>query len=466
MALVWSSCDLQTDPRQSVSPEVALENVEGIQSTLTSLYADMQDESRYGRHLLLASEIGTDISKLNPQGTSGRYEGFFNNNFQSSLAPGIWSDSYEAINKANLIIENVDEVEAGEDLRDQIRGEALFHRAIAYFDLLRVYSFEPTNPRVDDWDRGVILRTEAVDDVADADERARASVFEVYEQIAEDLNTAEELLEGNDRGDVNFVTHEAVHALLARVELYRGNWAEAEMHATDAIEEAGLDLISTGDMEDNPFDEDPHPESIFELAFATTESLGGDSPPAILTADTWEDMVATDDLLDLYEDDDARLALYTDDAVEDGWGYGWASSHTSGETVSIKFPAEVGSSTDNHPIIRLPEMYLIRAEARAQQNDHGSAIDDLNTLQEARGMTPVDVAEDTDAIIDEVFEERRRELAFEGHRWFDLKRTYQDIRRPPETGISDVSRDQNRILQGLPTTQVQNIEPLEQNPGY
>ena len=466
IALVLSSCDLQTEPRQSVSPGVALENVEGIQSTLTSLYADMQDESRYGRHLLLAPEIGTDNSKLNPQGTSGRYEGFYNNNLQSSLAPGIWGDSYAAINKANLIIKNVDEVEASADLRDRIRGEALFHRALAYHDLLRVYSFDPTNPRVEDWDRGVILRTEAVDDVAGADERARSSVFEVYEQIEADLEQAEQLLEGNDRGDVNFATNEAAHALQARVQLYQGNWAAAEAHATEAIERSGLEMVSPDDMADNPFDEDPHPESIFELAFATTESLGGDSPAALLTEDTWEDMVVTDDLLELYDENDARLALYTDNAAADGWAYNWVGSHTSGETITIKFPAAVGSSTDNHPIMRLPEMYLIRAEARAEQNDYSNAIADLHAVQEARGMEPVDVAQETGAIIDEVFDERRRELAFEGHRWFDLKRTYQDIRRPAETGLPSPSRDDDLILQSLPTTQVENIGPLEQNPGY
>ena len=209
----------------------------------------------------------------------------------------------------------------------------------------------------------------------------------------------------------------------------------------------------------NIFDQKPNPESIFELDYHVNESLGVNySAAAVLTPAQWYDILPAPEVIDLYEENDARLEGFYAEADE---GYAW-------DTYTVKYDQTEGDGTfaDNVPIFRYPEMLFIRAEARAEQGDFAGAQDDLNELQEARGMTNLSSFSDLDGAIDAIFEERRRELGFEGHRWFDLKRRAMDVPKAAHQATPTVPYTDYRILSPLPTSQVENNPQLENNPGY
>lgn len=448
--LLVSSCDglLDTEDTTSVDPETAQENIEGIEAILTSVYNRTQSEFRYGRELTLSPDILSDNTEQHPI-TSGRGDGYAVNNQGSHLS--FWNTAYLTINEANYVIEGADVIEdVPQETRDRIKGEAYFQRGFMYFDLARAYGYEPGR-EVNGWDQSAIIRTEPTRDVSDADLRSRSSNVDVYNQAREDLEEALDLLESDDRG-VYFANYAAANALLARLHLYLENWDEAINYADEAITASGLELVdSESDFVANTFNEVPNPESIYEISIdPVEESLGSNDGLCPWTNPThWFDIMPSQDLLDIYDPDDYRN--------------NWFAVHTDDYPYTLKWDCSTGPFDDNIPVVRLPEMYLIMAEAHAELDQLTLALDALEEVQTARGLTAFTTA-DQDAIIDEVMVERRRELNFEGHRWFDLKRRGMDVTK--QEGAETVPYDDFRILPDLPSDEVDNNPNLEQNPGY
>jgi len=131
-----------------------------------------------------------------------------------------------------------------------------------------------------------------------------------------------------------------------------------------------------------------------------------------------------------------------------------------------KWNANKGNFAQNLPVIRLAELHLIRAEARAEQNNIAGGLAELNALRAARGV-PAATATNRQELINAIMLERRLELAYEGHRFYDQKRRGMDIQRPSAIGANaTVPYTDFRILAQWPTAQV-NLNPLlQQNPGY
>jgi starch-binding outer membrane protein, SusD/RagB family len=157
-----------------------------------------------------------------------------------------------------------------------------------------------------------------------------------------------------------------------------------------------------------------------------------------------------------FDEADARWAHYP---VTTG-----AEGQPAGIAYNNKWTESVGDNTDNTPVIRYAEVLLIRADAYAEAGQEDLARADLNQLRASRGVGPVDAA--GPQLIGAILDERRRELAFEGHRWFDLKRRGMDIPKPVHSGLNPLPYTDYRVLAPLPSTQVQNNPELVQNPGY
>jgi hypothetical protein len=115
-------------------------------------------------------------------------------------------------------------------------------------------------------------------------------------------------------------------------------------------------------------------------------------------------------------------------------------------------------------VIRYSDLLLMRAEAYAEAGQDGPALNDLNALRAKRNASELNLG--GSALKAAIQDERRRELAFEGHRWFDLKRRGQDISKPAFGGNPVVPYSDFRILASIPNAQVQNNPLLKQNPGY
>lgn len=206
---------------------------------------------------------------------------------------------------------------------------------------------------------------------------------------------------------------------------------------------------------------DPTVESIFEVRFRQTEGLGvNNSISSILTPPGHYDVLPSDEFLALLAEEDVRSALYPFD--EDLEEY---QSDATGDVMVNKYNQSVATYTDNIPVLRFAEMLLTRAEARAEQpGKEGDALADLNLLRENRGLEAF-AAMPAD-LLGEILEERRRELAFEGHRWHDMKRRGMDIEKPEELNLPTLEYGVPQTLSSLPNGEVALNPQLTQNPGY
>jgi len=452
LAMLVASCDdlLDTEPTTSASSERIIESAEGMDAVLTSAYDRLRSESIYRYWVPGGAEVLADNSELHPI-NSGRFSGQADNAIGSHFSTGLWSTSYRLINEANIIIDGADATETTQVHRDRLKGEAHFMRAIAYQELLRVYSYEPNHPKHSDWSEGVIMRTEPTLGLSRADVRPRGTVLEGYQLVESDYLEAISLLDGNDRSSVYFAGEAAAHAGLARLYLYWERWDDALNHAGQAISGARGQLVDYSEY-GNIFDMLPNPESIFELSFDQLHGSSGSMNAVTHPPPGWFDALPSAELLALYEEDDLRNNLF--------------AMHDDGYPYILKYTGTVGSNTDHLPVFRVSEMILIQAEAHYEMNNETAAIEALETLRSHRGLGAYEVAPSGADLLHEILDERSRELAFEGHRWFDLKRRAMDVPKPAVNLNPPVPYDDVRILAPLSSTQVENNEYLNQNPGY
>ncbi len=446
------SCEgmLETEPTTAISSDRIITTASGMDAVMTSAYDRLRSDNMYRYWIPAGPEVLSDNSELHPI-NSGRFSSQAENAFGSHFTTGLWSTAYRLINEANIIIDGAQETATTQSHRDRLRGEALFLRGLAYHELLRVYGYEPNHPLYSSWNQGVIIRTEPTLGLSGADLRPRRTVLEGYEQAESDYLEAINLLSGNDRGSVYFADVAAAHAGIARLYLYWERWEDALDHAELAISNAKGSLVDFSDY-DNIYDILPNPESIFELSFDSNHGSSGSLNAVTNPPPGWFDALPSAELLELYEEDDLRNNLF--------------DVHTDGYPFILKYTGTVGQNTDHIPVFRVAEMILIQAEAHYELNDETSAIAALELLRANRGLAAYEIAPSGNSLLEEIYDERRRELAFEGHRWFDLKRRAMDVPKPQVNLNPAVPFDDVRILAPLSSTQVENNPNLDQNPGY
>lgn len=470
-----SACDafLDVEPRTAVTAEQAFQGISGAEALLNATYDQLQADGRYGqRYMLYADALADNINFTVVH--SGRYNGPVTNGTGSHF--GGWGNMYLAINRANLLLANIDAVQDNviglEETKARIKGEAHFLRALNYFDLVRVYSYMPGR-EVNGWNAGVIIRTTPTLGASDANYRARENTAAVYALILEDLDQAFQLLDGTERNSNLHATRASVQALRARVHLHLGNWAQAETYAASALTLSGRSLVAAGQYVTSwTANQRRHPEAIFEMdmeqgqdgaATNSNEALASLTDGSAARSFNFH-VIPTADLLAAHEAGDVRLGMY----LESENANDQASGADFGQPVyySQKWSHTVAPFVDRVPIFRVSEMYLTRAEALAEQGQAGAARDILNEFRAARGLANVDGGLSGDALIEAILHERRLEFAFEGQRFFDLKRRGMNLPKPQSDGANVILYTDFRILAPIPTAEVDLNPLLEQNPGY
>ena len=483
--LSLSSCDLLIEPRQSIEGANALNSPDNMEAAISSPYARLRSVASYGRNLVAFGDALGDNGQIT--NNSGRLLNEARNQPYSHYTH--WANSYFAINELNLIIEAAPTIQGVPAVTDATRnrwiGEAKFLRALYYFDLVRAYAYDPgtviPGSAVANQDKGGIpLVLEGVRTVdfekAINRQQGRATVAQVYDQIYADLEDA--ITKLNDARGVQYASQTAARALLSRVALYRRDYAKVITEATAAFNSARGRFLS-GDDYVSGWRVSVHPESIFDLRFENAaESIGVnesiqstyttirnfENPTAL---GGWGDFIPTAAFRTLMginatgigtagiaitRGPDVRARLY--DAGAAGRGAGR-------QVECIKFASKSGFAFgDNIPIIRKSEMLLNRMEAYYFSGQEGLALTDLNTLKRARGVAEVNLSGAD--LLEEILVERRKELAFEGHRFFDLKRLGRDIIKTQ----GNVPFTDFRILANIPQSEVDGNENLEQNFGY
>jgi hypothetical protein len=233
-ALLVTSCDdeLEQLPPEQLSNELSLSTYSNLQLATNGIYTLLYGANWYGRDFTVISDLKGGNGKSSPL-FSGRFQTEYNWANSEGTSANFFDDAYVLISRANNVINAIAEFDqpgVTEAQLNQLEGEALFLRALAYFDLVRMYaqpySYDPQSLGVP-----VVLVTEIA-------EPARNTVGEVYEQIVSDLTTAEGKIGTPDRGQtdpVGLASKPAVQALLAKVYLYMENWQGAADYATKVI---------------------------------------------------------------------------------------------------------------------------------------------------------------------------------------------------------------------------------------
>ncbi|MFO8098684.1 MAG: RagB/SusD family nutrient uptake outer membrane protein [Salinibacter sp.] len=479
----------RTEPSQSVSQEVALSEPDAIQGVRASMYDRMHTEEMSTDWLLGPSALADNTYF---RGNQARHQDLNRNEFRSGIGTLAYNDLYNLINDANILVSGIEEDVLPEGEADKLEAEGRFMRALAMHHGVRIFGYDPdgqgdvVSPNSGEgqgFNLGIEIRTEPTLDVSDATSTPRSPVPEVYDQIVSDLQEAISIfqdLPGDVReGSEYYPSEAAAQGLLARARLYQRDWDAADSRAQNAIDLAGSAFGS--DLADpdsasarSIFDErNGNPEAIFTIA---TDPEAGESPGvndaiSVYTSLQYLAQLPTQDLVSLYEPGDARLEAWYDpcfNEIFDSKPTGCDDVNDEGYELT-KYSSERAESqfADNHPHLRVAEMYLIQAEARLKQQGGSvtDAIDRLNDLRDQRGaseLSPSNYTQDT--AMDEILAERRRELVAEGHRFFDLKRLGRDIQKVQ--GREDIPFRDARLLDDFPEDQFTVNDSLQGNPGY
>lgn len=376
---------------------------------------------------------------------------FYNNSLSptnSIIYNDLWSAGYKYIYYSNSAIEGLSaSTTLSNDLKSQLLGEAKFIRAFCHFYLVNLFGTAPLLLTTDYRKNAIEIRT---------------GQDEIYNSIVKDLIECQALM----AMDYQFTSGERVRpnahaatALLARVYLYRGDWVNAEVQASKVISTTSLfSLIS--DL-NNIFLKNSR-EAIWQLMPITPNANTNEAvyfvPASVTSVPAYVSL--TDSFINSFEPNDNRKTS-------------WISFSTVGvNKYNYPFKYKVNKTgqplTEYSMVLRLAELYLIRAESRANQNNFTGALQDVDALRLRAGLpskTLTIPVPTTQNVMQAVEQERRIELFSEwGHRWFDLKRWNKadQILQPIKAGWSSTDALYPVPLQEL--TANPNLNP--QNSGY
>jgi hypothetical protein len=422
LGLGVTSCEdkLQLEPFDALDVSSAFRTNTDFDNAIKGVYSSLRDGNYYGGELYLLPDVLSDNLIICSEGRFS-YQNYYLFNINGNIAWfGFWQAAYVTILRTNHIIENIDNLADGA-FKDNIHGQALAMRAMAHFDLARIYSKAPQFAGGSDFGIPYVTTT-------DAGERpTRSTVGESFAAIEVDLNAALALI-GDDNG-TGFFNKAAVHALMSRYYLYSGNLTATITSADAAIAAsvnggvaslANFPSIWTDETEDGV---------IFKVINTDLDqvrvgvSYNQKSPDGIRS-----EYVPDFGLYNQYIVSDVRRDSYFETSDFAGSSF----NHV------IKYLQRPGSNQAvvDMKVLRWSEMYLNRAEAKAA-TDPAGALADLDMVRSQRYSTPVAGGETGAALVAAIQLERRLELAFEGHRLFDLKRQGLDISRSNSGDYSD-----------------------------
>jgi len=430
-----------------VSTEVFKDDLTAT-SAMLGLYQDMTGLNGSLGNSGLSLYPGLSADELYRNTSIAVYDEFSNNALTSGnslMGTYIWNKAYNLIFQANSILAGIDNNPAiSVNTRNQLTGEAKFIRAFYHFYVYNLFGPAPLVTSIN------YRETASV---------GRIPAEEMYASIVADLLDARAILPENyaSAGKVR-INKWAVNAFLARVYLYQGNWKNAETMAAEVIRSGGYTLVQNLN---NVFLANST-EAIFQLlptgAISASTINTWDGNGFIPAANAVPAYNLAPSLLNAFSDTDKRKINWIGTTVVGGKTYAYP----------YKYKVRTGASiTEYYMFIRYAELFLIRAEAYANQGLLSQAIADLDILKERAGIPLIRDTNPSIAqapLLDEIIRERQRELFVEfGHRWLDLKRTN---RVDAVLGAVKPNWKPTSALYPIPFTETQRNTALAQNPGY
>lgn len=430
---------LDVKPVDDVDAITAVQTSSDVEALLTGGYDSMTDGDLLGGNLQRDAELLADNGDIEWGGTFVAPGEIFEKNMlkDNGQAQTTWLDGYRTINISNTVLANLGVVTAAK--KAKVEGEAKLIRAWMHFELVRVFAktYQDGSPTTN---LGVPVITVPTSKITDASFVKRNTVEEVYQAVIADLTSAESLLPAKNGF---FATKSTAAALLSRVYLMQGKYADARQAAHRVITSGNFSLTSTIDVAFN------NTNNSTEDVFATQ----GTDQDFVNELNTFfasssnkgrGDIIVNDQHLSSYEATDQRGGFF----------------YEAGDIYTAKWANRIG----NISLIRLSEMYLTRAEGnfRAGGTPVGaSSLEDINRLRNragAKSYTTVNLAQ--------ILKERRLELAFEGHWIHDIKRNKQTISKKDGNGTRTWAFNSPKLVFPIPLREIDANKNLVQNEGY
>ncbi|WP_205943621.1 RagB/SusD family nutrient uptake outer membrane protein [Pedobacter cryophilus] len=444
---------------------------EDIKNALSAAYGGLQYGGLYYSSMHIIGDLRSDNTEItNPNaGADQQAVDNFTNLPTNSISSTTWAGHYQAIQSANIVIEKIEAVSMDATLKARYTGEAKFLRALMYFNLVRIFGDVP-------------LVTKVINNPEEGYDYGRETVANVYVQITADLTAAEASLPFEYTGaDIGRATKGAAMSLLGKVYLTQKNWSLAASKLKEVIDQTASNkylLLPTyagvfGVANEN------NRESIFEVQFkraATGEGSPftnqfapiGSGTAVVSIGNPLGQNIPTANMNSAYEANDARKAV----SLRTSYVLG---ANTVNHNYVVKYagtPAANLDSDNNWIVLRYADVLLMYAEALNEQGyvADGPAFIYLNQIRTRAGL-PIKTSNNANAalrVADQaafklaVEQERRVELAFEGHRWFDLVRTDRAL-----TVLGANGMQAHHTVFPIPQTQI-DINPgkITQNPDY
>lgn len=486
IATIWigflTGCDdLEYFPIDQLSDQQVSDSPELLSNITIGTYSRLR-EMRYVRNRQAAQEFPSDDAVwVKNSGDNRMLTYSYQHIVNSSVSLQFWQEAYYGIFSANKVIEAIDDNADEENL--QLKGENLFLRAFMHFDLVRMFGRPfSQNP---DTNLGVMIRDNT--DVSALP--PRSTVKETYEFIESDLLKAAELMTMSKPSI--FGSKEVAWGLLARLYLYMEQHDKAIEYANKVINSGRYELLETSQFGSYfTFLPEANPETIFAIKLLETENMGKGSIGSLYHAEGgWGEMYASKTYRDLiYQNmNDERINFIDPDYIYDDEGnkipdptedIGYLLRKRDGLSQYFinKYTLEGGVQMLSSPIVmRLAEMYLIKAEAFAKTPGmETEAIEMVNIIRARAGLSGDQLFSTEDlkgyaTVLDVVLDERRLELAWEGHRAMDVYRNNRAMDRSSVqpfgwSGPLLVEPTSNSIVHLIPETELALNPNLIQNP--
>ena len=485
-AAALGSCSdfLSIEPQNAVVPSNFFQSESDFKQAVDGTYAPLQ--------ALYNSESGWAMGEMRSDNTHFFYNidyrspipeeiDLFTNGSENTITAAKYYSNFDMINRANPVLAVIDGAAFDPKLVANFKGQVLFLRAFAYFDLVRNFG-------------GVPLHLVPASDLATAS-LPRASAEQIYEQIIKDATEAANLLPDKATAEPGRATSGAANTLLADVYMNQKNWSAAE---TALAKVTGYSLLSSYASVFDPNNKN-NAESVFEAQFLEGTTLNLHSyfpyyfvpltvnhaqytkgPTGSQTAPGSGWNTPTEDLLAAYEDRTKDQRFNASIGFINGPSLVSDTSYVNLPYIKkYQYPHSIyGQTNQNFPIYRYAEVLLMRAEAANEQGKTADAAGFLNQVRKRAGLAD-SPAKDQAALRAAILKERRVELAFENKRWLDLVRTGNAITVMNAHGAklkaspgyyyltaATYNLDQNKLLYPIPFLEIQVNPDLEQNPGY
>jgi len=481
-----TSCEdfLNIAPQNAVTPENFFQSESDFRQAVDGIYAPLQQ--------LYNNESTWAMGEMRSDNTQYFYNVDYRlpypeeivdfiNGAENDVSQHKYYINYDIINRANQVLNVIDAAPLEQAVKNNFKGQALFLRALAYFDLVKYFG-------------GVPLHLSPSKNMETAF-LPRATAEEVYGQIRSDASAAAELLPNKAAQQAGRATSGAAFTVLGDVYLNLKEWDKAE-EALRKVE--GYDLLTDYAAIYNPTNKN-HIESIFEVQYLEGTSLGlhsafpyyfvpltpnhseltkGPQGSQSVPGSGWN--IPTQDLLAAYEDREkdqrfnASIAFHTGPSpISDTSYVNLPYIKKYQHTHSI-----FGQSNQNFPVYRYAEVLLMLGESLNEQNQTAEAQGFLNQIRSRAGLDPLNTSDQTE-LREAILKERRVELAFENKRWIDLVRTGKAVAvmnvygsklksDPAYYYLSSATYNvnENHLLFPIPFLEIQINPDLQQNPGY